>query len=80
MKKTLEEKNIPANSTLIVPEDKKEVVQNANLGYPISSEETIESGFAIIDGNIRLNNDFDSLIDFRKDDLETEIVEKLFQK
>ena len=71
--------DIPAGSTLIVPQNKRAAVEKAGLGYQLS-DENIQSGFAVDNGNVRLNNDFESLIEFQKDDLETEIVAKLFQK
>lgn len=79
LKKSLSEMDIPAGSTLIVPQNKRAAVEKAGLGYQLS-DENIQSGFAVDNGNVRLNNDFESLIEFQKDDLETEIVEKLFQK
>lgn len=79
LKRTLSSLDLPKDSSLIVPNDKRAAVEKANIGYPLS-DENINSGFAVDSGNVRLNNDFESLIEFQKDDMQTEIVEKLFQK
>ena len=77
LKNTLDAMDLPAGSELIVPKDKRAAVENANIGYKLS-DESIPSGFAINDGNIRLNNDFESLIEFQKEELQAEIIEKLY--
>lgn len=42
------------------------------------SDRTVDSGFAIKRGDVLFNNDFSSIIDSEKDELEVEIVKKLF--
>ena len=42
------------------------------------ANETVESGFSLKNGKIILNNEFSSLVDLIKEDLEQEVADKLF--
>ena len=46
----------------------------------MSEEETIDSGFAVVNKNVRLNFSFETLIDFLREDLETKIAQVLFKE
>lgn len=64
---------------LIVPEDKRELVEKENLNIKLSDEEAISSGFAVRAENMYYNNDFDGVVESIRDDLTIEIMNKLFE-
>lgn len=61
---------------LLTEKMKKELGTNI-LGYKIS-EQTVESGCSIRDGKVVYNNEFSNIIDFNREDLEREILSKIF--
>lgn len=69
--------------TLYLPENKKirtNFFDKAKLklsDIKVINDKKIESGFIIEQGKIRYNYDFSRVVDFRKDDLESKIVEIL---
>ncbi|MDO5755103.1 MAG: V-type ATP synthase subunit E family protein [Tissierellia bacterium] len=77
LEKSLGSLSLDSKDEVRVQKDKLDVVKNANLKYNIS-DETVNSGFSILKGNILYNNDFKSLVESRKDDFELEIVKSLF--
>ena len=46
---------LKGNEIFVVPENRKEIVKSLEPGIAVSDEETINSGFVIVDGNIRIN-------------------------
>ena len=48
------------------------------LDYKIS-DQTVESGCSIKDGNLIYNNEFSNLIEFNREELEREILNKIFE-
>lgn len=79
IKEGLENLSLKENAVLLVPENRKEIVVKSELGYPVESG-NLESGFAIREGHTIINNDFSSLVDYMRDELEVDIVKKLFTK
>ncbi len=71
--------DIKENVEIIVQEDKLESVKALGLKNKISDNYT-NSGFSFIEENSIINNDFSSLVDYMKDDLEAYIAEELFAK
>lgn len=67
------------NLELIVPEDKRELVKKENLNIRLSDDEAISSGFAVRAENMYYNNDFDGVVESKRDDLTIEIMNKLFE-
>lgn len=78
LKKSLDNMTLKPDVEILVPKHMKKAVENANIGYKIS-EQTVKNGFAILDGNVLLNNEFTSLLESQKEQLEIEIVQKLFK-
>lgn len=78
LRKSLDNMKLKPSVEIMVPKYMQKAVENANIGYKVS-EKTVKNGFAILDGNVLLNNEFTSLLESRKDDLEKEIVQKLFK-
>lgn len=78
LKKSLEDIDLKDDAVVFVPEKYYKVVEDANLGINISRDEFVDSGFSIKIGKIRYNNEFESLVEAKKDELEYLIVQKLF--
>ncbi len=55
----------------------KDVLGKEIFGYKVS-DDIVESGCNIKDGNVIYNNEFSSLLEFNKEDLEREILKKIF--
>lgn len=77
LKEQLKNINIKEDSVLFVPEKYKEAVKKENLNIKIS-DEAIKSGFSLLSGKVMYNNEFSSLVNAKKGDLEFEVIEKLF--
>ncbi|MBP2025384.1 V-type ATP synthase subunit E [Peptoniphilus stercorisuis] len=77
LKEKLKNINIKDDAVLFVPEKYKDAVLSENLNIKVS-DETVESGFSILSGKVMYNNEFSSLVNANKGDLEFEVVEKLF--
>lgn len=71
---------LTGEETLIVPQNRKELIKSLGLNLNVSEKETIPSGFAVVNKNIRLNFSFETLIDFLREDLETKIAQELFSE
>ena len=67
------------NDLLVLQSDKYDSLKNENFNVKIS-DETVDSGFCIKRGNVLINNNFSSLVDSMKDELEVEIAKTLFKK
>lgn len=72
--KTLE---VREDSEIILTENEKKLAGEKLFGIKVA-DETVESGFSLKNGKIILNNEFSSLIDLVKEDLEQEVADKLF--
>ena len=70
--------NLSKNAELIVTKDMKLALGDKILDYKIS-DQTVESGCSIKDGNLIYNNEFSNLIDFNREELEREILNKIFE-
>ncbi len=67
------------NTEVLIPQVGREaVLKDKSLGLAVSETETVESGFAILDGKTLLNFNFNDLVDFNRLELEGEIAKKLF--
>ena len=70
--------NLSKNAELIVTKDMRLALGDKILDYKIS-DQTVESGCSIKDGNLIYNNEFSNLIDFNREELEREILNKIFE-
>ncbi|MDR7871478.1 MAG: V-type ATP synthase subunit E [Tissierellaceae bacterium] len=80
LKNSLNKMNLKGTEVLIVPDRFKEIVQKSGVYSNVSNNESIDSGFLLKDGNIIMNYSFESLVDFRREDIEVEIAQVLFQE
>lgn len=72
--KQLQQMNLQETDQLLLQKGRK---KDAFFNYTVA-EQTVDSGFAVKRGDVLFNNDFSSIIDSEKDELEVEIVKKLF--
>ena len=70
--------NLSKNAEVIVTKDMKLALGDKILDYKIS-DQTVESGCSIKDGNLIYNNEFSNLIEFNREELEREILNKIFE-
>lgn len=75
---SLKDLNLKGTEVIFVPERIKDKISSIGLYPSVSSDENIESGFIIKDKDIVLNYEFDALVDFYREDLESEIAKELF--
>ena len=68
---------ISKNAEIILTRKMKEEFGDEIFGYKVS-EDVVESGCSIKDGNLVYNNEFSNLLEFNKEDLEKEILKKIF--
>lgn len=80
LKNNIKALKLKGTETLIVPENMKESVKNLDLQLKVSDTETVNSGFLIKDNNTILNFTFESLIDFMRDELESDLARTLFKE
>ena len=69
--------NLSKNAEVMVSKDMKLALGDKILDYKIS-DQTVESGCSIKDGNLIYNNEFSNLIEFNREELEREILNKIF--
>ncbi len=74
LKKTLASLKLDGKESIIVPEDKRELVK----GLIKPSEKSCDSGFIIEKEGISYNFQFDELIDYRREEIQDEIYRLLF--
>ena len=77
VEKSLKTLEIKEDSEIILTESEKKLAGEELFGIKVANE-TVESGFSLKNGKIILNNEFSSLVDLIKEDLEQEVAEKLF--
>ena len=70
--------NLSKNAEVMVSKDMKLALGDKILDYRIS-DQTVESGCSIKDGNLIYNNEFSNLIEFNREELEREILNKIFE-
>ena len=70
--------NLSKNAEVMVSKDMKLALGDKILDYKIS-DQTVESGCSIKDGNLIYNNKFSNLIEFNREELEREILNKIFE-
>lgn len=68
---------IKENSEILLTEKEKNIANGKLFGINVSSK-TVSSGFSLKNGKILFNNEFSSIIDILKEDLEQEVVNMLF--
>ena len=69
--------DIKEDSEIILTESEKKLAGEKLFGIKVANE-TVESGFSLKNGKIILNNEFSSLVDLIKEDLEREVSIRLF--
>ena len=74
---TLKNLNVSKNTEIILTKKMKEIIGDEIFGYKVS-DDVVESGCSIKDGNLIYNNEFSNLLEFNKEDLEKEILKKIF--
>ena len=74
---TLKSLNVSKNAEIILTQKMKDILGNEVFGYKVS-DDVVESGCSIKDGNLIYNNEFSNLLEFNKEDLEKEILKKIF--
>ena len=74
---TLKNLNISENAEIILSRKMKNILGDEIFGYKVS-DNVVESGCSIKDGNLVYNNEFSNLLEFNKEDLEKEILKKIF--
>ena len=74
---TLKKLNISENAEIILSRKMKNILGDEIFGYKVS-DDVVESGCSIKDGNLIYNNEFSNLLEFNKEDLEKEILKKIF--
>lgn len=79
LKKTLEEVDSAQGDILRVPANRLEEVQALGLSQNIEADESLESGFLLESENSRMNFDFSELIDFRRSEIERDVLSVLLE-
>ena len=74
---TLKNLNVSKNTEIILTKKMKDELGEEIFGYKIS-DDVVESGCSIKDGKVVFNNEFSNLLEFNKEDLEKEILKKIF--
>ena len=69
--------NISKNAEIMLTRKMKDELGEEIFGYKISND-VVETGCGIKDGNLIYNNEFSNLLEFNKEDLEREILKKIF--
>lgn len=80
LKNNLKTLNLKGTELLIVPDKMKSKVKASGLYPKVSDDETVESGFIIKDKDVTMNFSFDSLVDYVREELESEIAQDLFKE
>lgn len=68
---------IKEDSEILLTSKEKNLVGDELFGIKVSNE-TVQSGFSLKNGKILFNNEFSSIVDVLKEDLEQEIANMLF--
>lgn len=76
----LEKIDLKGTEILIVPEDKRDLVNKLNLSLKVSDDETVDSGFHLVDDKVIMNYTFSSIVTFHEDELQLIIARILFNE
>ena len=79
LKSIIKDINFKGTEVLIVPKNMIAKVKTLGLYPKVSDDETVDSGFLIKDNDLILNYSFSSLVDYLRDELESEIAQNLFK-
>lgn len=79
LQSNIKDLSLKGDEILVVPDNRKEKVKALKLPIKVSETENLETGFMIKDEKTTLDFSFDSLVDFLREELETEIARDLFQ-
>ena len=74
---TLKNLNMSKSIEIILTKKMKDILGDEIFGYKVS-DDVVESGCSIKDGNLVYNNEFSNLLEFNKEDLEKEILKRIF--
>ena len=77
IKNALKSLNVSKNAEIILAKKIKDTLGNEIFGYKVS-DNVVESGCSIKDGKVVFNNEFSNLLEFNKEDLEKEILKRIF--
>ncbi len=72
--------NLKGNEVLVVPEKLIPRVKTLGLKVQVAEDEWVDSGFLLKDEDMVLNFSFDSLVDYLREELESEIAQGLFKE
>lgn len=79
LKNTVSSLNLKGTEILKVKEEYKDAVKSLQLPLKLS-EESVESGFEILDDKVSLNYNFNDMVDFYRDDLVKDVASTLFRE
>lgn len=74
---SLKNLEVKENTEILLTSKEKERAGNEIFGIKVS-DDVVESGFSLKTGKIIINNEFSSIVDLVKEELEQEVAEKLF--
>lgn len=77
IKRELSKVNLSENATLQVLVNYKDYISENIEGIKVS-QDTVESGFAVEDGNVVYNNDFENVIENDRNEIEEIVFRELF--
>ena len=77
VKNVLKGLKISKNAEIMLTRKMKDELGEEIFGYKIS-DDIVESGWSTKDGKVVFNNEFSNLLEFNKEDLEREILNKIF--
>lgn len=80
LKDTLKDIELKGGETIIIPKRMEAKVRELDFNIKISEDETVDSGFILIDKETTLNYTFDSLVEHYRDEMEVEIAQSLFKE
>ncbi len=79
LQKTLGRLDCGPEAVLLVPPVRLEKVRQMHLGVKVEAGEDLESGFVVDTGPARFNFDFSELLDFRRSELEKDVLSVLLE-
>lgn len=77
---SLEDMSLKGTEFLVVPDKMKSKVKSIELFPKVAEDEAVDSGFLLKDGDVVMNFSFDSLVDYLREELETQIARDLFKE
>lgn len=79
LKSAVEKLNLSGDYQISIPAKYEKAVAGLGLTGKVQVKDNLNSGFQISTGSTNYNYTFEDLIDFNRDDLETEVAKKLFE-